>query len=414
MIRSSSAVPVVLHTRVVVGAGGGPDKTILNSPRFLAGRYRLLCAYMHRPDDPGFEHLRRKADDAGAPLVSIHDRGPLDVTVLTQMLAVCRRERVTIWHGHDYKSNLLGLLLRPFHPMRLVTTAHGWVQKTRRTPIYDFIDRLCLPRYEAVVCVSDDLYRQALACGVRKRRCFLIENAIDTAEYSRTLSAAEAKARLGVPASRLVVGGIGRLSDEKGFDLLIRAADQLIKDGLDLELLIAGEGHEKANLEALVAQLGRQDRIRLLGYRSDVKELFQAMDVFALSSIREGLPNVVLEAMALEVPVAATRVAGVPRLIRPEENGLLMNPGSQEELTGTLGRLLRDGELRQRLARGGRQTIQEKHSFRVRMDKIAALYDRLLNRTVSGTIGGDFTSYRGDIARAVSTASRAESGGLGP
>ena len=80
--------------------------------------------------------------------------------------------------------------------------------------------------------------------------------------------------------------------------------------------------------------------------------IYQALDVFALSSLREGLPNVVLEAMALEVPVAATRIAGVPRLIRDGENGLLVEPGSVDELVAALGRLLGDPELRRRLAHG--------------------------------------------------------------
>lgn len=380
-MAAESDIPVVLHTRVVVGAGGGPEKTILNSPRFLDGRYRLLCAYMHAPADPGFETLRRKAAEATAPLLSVHDRSPFDFSVVSQLLAICRQEKVKIWHAHDYKSDALGLLLRMFYPMRLVTTVHGWVEKTRRTPIYYFVDRLCLPRYEAVVCVSDDLYKQCLAYGVPRKRCFLIENAIDTVEYARKLSLADAKNRLSIPLDRLVIGGMGRLSAEKGFDLLIRAVDQLLKTGLNVELLIAGEGNEKESLQNLISQLGLEDRIRLLGYRTDTKELFQAMDVFALSSFREGLPNVVLEAMALEVPIAATRVAGMPRLIQSGENGLLIEPGSVEQLAGALASLIRDAGLRQRLAAAARQTIEKNHNFRIRMDKIAALYDSLLHRS---------------------------------
>ena len=93
--------------------------------------------------------------------------------------------------------------------------------------------------------------------------------------------------------------------------------------------MIVGEGDEQARLEALIAELGRGDRVRLLGYRPETCGLYEAMDVFALSSLREGLPNVLLEAMALEVPVVATRVAGVPRLIHDGENGLLVEPGSR-------------------------------------------------------------------------------------
>src|SRR5262245_25672385 len=143
--RGRSAAPVVLDTRVVSGSGGGPDKTILNSPRFLTPMgYRMLCAYMHPPGDPGFEQLRREAEPWRAPLLSVHDRGPLDWRVASAMLRICRREKVAVWHGHDYKSNALGLLLRPFWRMKLVTTVHGWVHETRRTPLYYAVDRLSL------------------------------------------------------------------------------------------------------------------------------------------------------------------------------------------------------------------------------------------------------------------------------
>lgn len=381
---SPSNPVVVLDARVVSGPGGGPDKTILNSPRFLtAAGYRNLCAYLHPPDDPGFEQLRMRAQAAEAPLLAIPDRGPWDWRVIGRMLDICRRERVAIWHGHDYKSNALGLLLRRFWPMRLVTTVHGWVKHTRRTPLYYRIDRFCLPRYERVICVSKDLHEECLALNVPAERCLLIENGIDLAEYSRTNTVAEARLPLGIPPGRLVVGAIGRLSAEKGFDLLIRAVDRLIRAGLDVELLIAGEGEEEPRLRALATELGCGERVHLLGYRANVKELYQAFDVFALSSLREGLPNVLLEAMALEVPVLATRIAGVPRLIDGKTSGLLIQPGSVDELTRALERLLGDAELRRRLARSGRETIASRYSFAERMRKIQAVYDDVLGQSSS-------------------------------
>ena len=177
---------VVLDARVVCGTGGGPDKTILNQPRFLtAAGYRNLCAYMYPLGDPGFESLRQRTEAAEAPLLEFPDRGPWDWRVIGRMLEICRRERVAIWHGHDYKSNALGLLLRRFWPMRLVTTVHGWVKHTRRTPLYYRIDRFCLPRYERVICVSQDLHGGMSNPGVPAERCVLIENGIDLAEYAR-------------------------------------------------------------------------------------------------------------------------------------------------------------------------------------------------------------------------------------
>jgi glycosyltransferase involved in cell wall biosynthesis len=379
MIRArTNPMTVVLETRVVSGAGGGPDKTILNSPRFLTSAgYHTICAYMHPPCDPGFDQLRQKAQVWQAPLLSVQDRGPWDWKVLSQLLNICRRERVAIWHGHDYKSNAVGLVLNRFWPMHLVTTVHGWVHETRRTPLYYWVDKLCLPRYQRVICVSEDLYQQCIARGVTAERCVLIENAIDTTEFSRQWTAAQAKQRLGIAPERLVIGAVGRLSQEKGFDILIRSVAQLLSQGLDLELIIIGEGDARPQLEALITELGVSERIRLLGYRNDTREVYQAMDLFALSSHREGLPNVLLEAMALKVPVVATRIAGIPRLIQDGENGVLVEAGSLDSLTQALGGLIRDPERRAQLSAAGRQTIEQRYSFEVRMQKIRALYDAL-------------------------------------
>jgi glycosyltransferase involved in cell wall biosynthesis len=377
-----AAMPVVLDARVVNGSGGGPDKTILNQPRFLApAGYRNLCAYLHPPDDPGFEQLRLKARAWRAPLVAVPDRGPWDWRVVSALLRVCRRERVRVWHGHDYKSNALGLLLRRFWPMRLVTTVHGWVKYTRRTPLYYRIDRFCLPRYERVLCVSPDLERECLAAGVPAERCLLIENGIDLEEFSRRRTVEEAKRDHGTDVGRLLVGAVGRLSPEKGFDVLIRAADRLLAGGVDLDLVIVGDGDERPRLQELIERLGRADRIRLLGYRANLRELYEMMDCLALSSLREGLPNVLLEAMALEVPVVATGIAGVPRLITDEANGLLVGPGSADDLAAALGRVLADRGLRDRIGRAGRATVELRYSFAARMDRIRALYDELLGRT---------------------------------
>ncbi len=371
---------MILHTRVVSGTGGGPEKTILNSPRFLVPfGYDALCAYMHPPGDPGFEELRQKAQALDAPLEGIEDRGPLDWRVVRRMIRLCREREVAVWHGHDYKSNALGLLVRRFHPMRLVTTVHGWVKFTRRTPFYYWVDRLCLRHYETVICVSDDLHQRCLDSKVPAERCTVIENAIDTEQFARRQSVDEAKRGLGFNPQRLTIGAVGRLSEEKNFEGLIRAVDRLITAGLDLELIIAGDGDRRESLEALIEKLGRSDRIRLLGYRSDTIDLYQAMDLFVLSSLREGLPNVILEAMAMGVPVLSTRVAGVPRLITDRQNGLLVEPGDVDSLAECLKQLAEDASLRDRLATAGRRTVEESYSFANRMEKVRAVYERLLS-----------------------------------
>jgi glycosyltransferase involved in cell wall biosynthesis len=174
-----------------------------------------------------------------------------------------------------------------------------------------------------------------------------------------------------------VIGAVGRLSAEKAFDLLIRVVHALAQEGTDVVLLIVGEGDERPRLEALIAELNMANRVRLLGYRSDTRDVYQALDAFVLCSFREGLPNVLLEAMALEVPVIATRVAGIPRLVQDGANGLLVEAGDVSALQDAVRRLQEQPELRARLGSAGRATVEARYSFETRMRKIQELYARL-------------------------------------
>lgn len=367
----------ILDARIVSGTGGGPEKTIINSPRFLLNsRYRHLVAYLHPPDDPGFAVIEQRAAEKNCPLVGIPDPGLMSWSVIRELVRLCREHDIRVWHGHDYKTNLLGLILKPFTRFRLVTTLHGWVQHAGNLPLYYKIDRWTLPFYEEVIAVSADLHQAALEAGVKKERLHLIENGIDTEEFRRAAPAAST-ARDGVPPGRLVIGAVGRLSKEKGFDLLIEAARRLIEEGRDIALWIAGEGDEKAALQSQIDSSGHADRIRLLGFQKDTRGLFEKFDLFCLSSLREGLPNVVLEAMAMSVPVVATRCGGMEKLGTDGQDCLLVDAGSVEPLLAGLRRLIDEAELRVGLAAAARRLIEERYSFKRRMDRVIAVYDRL-------------------------------------
>lgn len=376
--RSSSAgAQPVLHVRIVSGAGGGPEKTILNSPRHLVGSpHPALVAYLHDPEQQGFERIRDLAREKQCPLFEIHDRRPLlDMRrVLRELSSLVREHGVRIWHAHDYKSNLIGVLLRRRHSLKLVTTVHGWVKHTRKTPFYYAIDRWTLPRHDAVLCVSEDLHQRCAALGVAPDKLWLVPNAIDTQEFSRRAPAASVALRADMPGGRILIGAVGRLSEEKGFELLIQAVERLVAEGLDLELWIAGEGDRRSALEAQIAASPCAARLRLLGFRSDTRELFEAFDLFCLSSLREGLPNVVLEAMALEVPVLATRCGGMQAFARDAEDALLCAPASVEALMDGLRRLATDVALRSSLARAARQRIEAEFSFEQRMRRVLDIY----------------------------------------
>lgn len=371
--------PMVLHVRVVTGHGGGPEKTILNSPRFLRRLgYQSKLAYMHPPGDPGLKSLQDRGRALNAEVLSVPDRGPFDLSVIHRLRTLCRDLKVAIWHGHDYKSNLLGLLIRPFWRMKLVTTLHGWTNLSGRMPLYATLDKFVLKYYQALVCVSDDLKAECLRWRVAPDRCHVIYNAIDTEDYRRRLAILAAKRRLSAPESGVLIGTVGRLSPEKGYDLLIRAVNKLHNSGCPVTLWIAGDGDYRGILQQLIEELGCQEYVRLVGHLADPKTFYEAMDVFVLSSIREGLPNVVLEAMAMETPVVATRVAGVPTLVEDGISGLIVDAGSEEALVTGLGKLITDPALREAFRQEGRRRVESHFAFDQRMEKIVRVYDRIL------------------------------------
>ena len=389
MQNTMSLHPLVLHTRVVSGTGGGPEKTILNSPRFLRQHgFDCVCVYFRHPHDPGFQSIEQKAVAADAALVGVDDHGAADFRLvgrLRELLEPYRGRRV-IWHGHDYKSNLAGLWLRRRFPLTLVSTVHGWVLKTWKSPAYYALDRWCLRRYDRVICVSDDLLLACQRAGIAAERLERIPNAIDLQQVAweapsstRLRTRQQAKAELDWPADRLLVLAVGRLSAEKGLGLLIAAVIGLIRQGHDVGLVIVGDGPEREALQQQIAASGVADRIRLDGFLPQLERHYQAADLFALSSLREGLPNVLLEAMAYGLPVVATAIAGIPKLIEEGREGLLVPSGQADALSAAIRSLVGDAALRAQLGSAARKKVEANHCFAKRMQRMAGIYREVIS-----------------------------------
>jgi len=362
----------VLHVRIATGTGGGPEKTILSSPRHLAraGWSAHIC-YLHLPNDPGYAVIEERAERRGAPLTGVPERFPLNPFSLLKLRKLARALGARLWHGHDYKSNLFGLLLRPLIGHHLVTTVHGWVRHTGRTPLYYAIDKWCLKRYDRVIAVSSDLEAECLAIGCDPDRVVHIPNAIDAEEFTRR---APLPAHEGRP---LLIGALARLSEEKGFTLLIDAVERLADEGHDIRLVIAGEGELEGELRARMTGSRHAERFELAGFVSDVPAFLESLDIYCLSSLREGLPNSVLEAMSFELPILSTRCGGMETFLRDGEDGLLIGTGSSDELCDGLRTLITDAALRSRLGAAARSRILSDCSFARRMERVIEVYDSL-------------------------------------
>lgn len=370
----------VLHARVVTRSGGGPDKTILRSAAcFDPAQVAMAAAYLHPVDDPGIQVVCAAARQLRCMLFEVAERGPVDLNAMRQMLSICRDLDINIWHAHDYKTTAMGLLLRRHHPMKLVTTAHGWVEHTWRTRLYFSLEKRLLRYYDHVIAVSEDLAEECARHRVPASRLSYIPNAIDADDYRRATSVEQAKRELGVAPDRLVVGVIGRLSEEKGIDRAIRLIASLKPQFPNVELHLVGEGPHRHELAAVAQQLGVTDAIKWYGWRCDTRRFYEMMDLLLLPSHREGLPNVVLEAMAMGTPVAASRVGGVSDLLDQGNCGVLLDPHATSTWPVLVAPLLIDPSVGQRYARLARQRIEQRFSFTRRMQAVSEVYHRVLN-----------------------------------
>jgi glycosyltransferase involved in cell wall biosynthesis len=371
---------MVLHARVVAGSGGGPDKTILRSARYAqAHGLRMGAVYLHPRGDGGVNVLRRRAAEQQCPFWSVAEAGPLDLRVLRPLLQLCREQHVTVWHGHDYKSNLLGLLLRPLWPMRLVTTAHGWTDETWRTRAYRRLDLWAMRRYEKVIVVSPLLARQCLNAGVEAGRLHHVSNAIDVIEYRRERSVDEARQRLGIAPARLAIGVIGRLSVEKGVDRALHCLAALYRRYPHVELHVVGDGPRHAALEALARKLHISPAVRFWGWQAEPRRFYEAMDMLLLPSHTEGAPNAVLEAMAMGVPVAATDVGAVREMLDDGRCGVVLPVSDVPRWSDLIAPLLVSADRRRVLADRALQRVTDNYSFDRRMQRVLSIYDQMLH-----------------------------------
>ena len=370
----------MMHLRVVSGTGGGPEKTILNSPRFIRKHgYDAHVVYLCPPDPVIQESLRTRAEKQQCPLTLIEDHGIRDFSVVSKLIQFCRREKIELFQAHDYKSNAIGLIARRFHKMHMATMLHGWTDTTGRMPLYIAIDKRCLPWYEKLICVSEDLVEECRKLRIPDRKIHLVHNGIDLATFTRTIPRQEAKRELGAPTDEPMIGMVCRLSPEKGIVEAIAMISRLNALGKRVHLWVAGDGPYRPEIEKEIAKNNLPSQVKLLGQLADTRVFYQAMDAFLLNSIREGLPNVVLEAMALEVPVVATRVAGVPRLIYPDKTGWLIEPGDQQALDNSVLESIYGSAIDDRVAQA-RRLIEDEFSFTQRMQRVADIYDSLWAR----------------------------------
>ena len=367
----------VLELRSVRGTGGGPEKTILLSAAAHDPRaVRVTVCYIRDARDTIFQ-IDTIARQLGIDYLEVPERHSFDPSIWSHLVRVIRDRRIQVVHAHEYKTDLLALLLARATGTIPLATVHGWSGDSRRQRLYYYCDRKLLRFYPLVITVSEPFRQTLLAEGLDPARVRRITNGIDHEVFRRLPEVRTAtRASLGVPLGAIVVGAVGRLEPEKRFDLLIRAAAGLMPQ--EVHVVIAGEGSERPRLEALARQLGIVDRVQLPGHRSDALSIHNALDVYVQTSVREGIPNALLEAMAVETPIVATEVGGTSELIIDRVHGLLVPSGDVAALTDGIVATLVDPDAAALRTAAARRRVEMELSFAARLATIERVYAELV------------------------------------
>jgi glycosyltransferase involved in cell wall biosynthesis len=294
---------------------------------------------------------------------------------LRDALSIFRTERFDLIHCHGYRADLLSLVASTCFRLPVVATVHGFTPNDRYLRLYRKLDLFALRHFKRVMAVSAQMEQDLVAAGLDPARVQFITNAVATPSGAGLQAARrEIRARLGIPETGFVFGFVGRLSEEKGLQHLLRAFQTLSGADGHAHVVLVGDGPEQPALEQTAREMGLTDRITFAGFQSDTSRWYAAMDAFVLPSLTEGTPLALLEAMAHGVPVVATAVGGVPAIVEDQKNGLLVPPADPAALSEAMRAVARDRQLRQRLSAAGARLVQEQFNIERWTRKVEDLY----------------------------------------
>jgi glycosyltransferase involved in cell wall biosynthesis len=315
--------------------------------------------------------LASTATALGAGIVCLDKRPGVRPGLVARMRSALRRVRPDVVHTHEpgpmfYTAMATFGLGVPLH----VHTEHGKKDYTLRR--LRWLARAGARRVRAFYCLTQDMADWVSGHGVvSRRKVRLIHNGIDTAAYRTGGNRTAVRAGLDLPAAAPVIGTVGRLVEIKRQDVLLRAFARVVRRVPDAHLMLVGDGPRRGDLEALAAELDIAGRVRFVGAQPSSAPYLHAMDVFALTSRSEGMPQSLLEAGVAAVPAIASAVGGIPEVVTHDRTGLLFPAGDDAALADGLYRLLTDRPLAAGLAAAARDHVEGRYS----VSRMAQEYD---------------------------------------
>lgn len=333
---------------------------------------------------------------AGLGIDTVDFDGKPFARILLELRRMVRAGGYTLVHCHGSRANLMGALLKLCTRVTVVSTVHSdyrldYLGRPLAKLTYGTLNALALRLLDYRIGVSEFMRRLLIGRGFRPNRIFTIHNGVDVSEPPKAESRAEARRSFGLdaPEGAVVLGIAARLNPVKDVGTLLRGFARARAEAPGLRLLIAGDGPERAELEALAAELGLGDSLRFLGWVADMERFYAALDVNVLTSLSETFPYVLTEGARHALATVSSRVGGVPELIVHGETGLLFPPGDDRALSALLVSLAGDAGLRERLGEALWEKVQGEFSSQATAARQKAIYAEILRRKALGRRGRD-------------------------
>ncbi len=366
----------ILHTESSLG-WGGQEHRILAEAKVLRERgHRLLLA-----GDPRGE-LYTRAKMAGFAVFSLEFGGIKNISAGLNLRRLLRQEQVDILNTHSSLDSWVGFLawLTLGKTVKLLRTRH-----LSTLVAANWRNRRLYQAPAAVITTSQgiaELLHERL--GVPRPRLHAIPTGISLTEFAPRPPDPDLAARLHLPPGIFVFGTVSVLRSWKGHLYILEAFRQVLDEGRKAILVIVGDGPYRPVIEDKIKELGLTEQVRLTGHQDKVPEWLALMDGFIQASYaNEGVPQALLQALAMGKPVVATATGGIPEVIVPAETGLLSPPRDSRALAGAMSRLMEDGSLREKFSRRGPQAAASRHSLEKMADALEALYAEIMGSSSS-------------------------------
>ncbi len=357
---------------------GGPEKQFLHHARDArdASYQVILGSFQDGAEPPEILTLARRY---GIETVSIP--GGIRPGLVDDLSQYLTQHRIDLLCTHGYKANVVGHFAAKHAGIPWVPFVHGFTAETWQVTLYERLERSLLVRSPWVVCTSPAQARELGRLRRGRHAPLVIQNAVLAPRETGTSHAAiPSREELGFTGRAFVFGAAGRFSREKGHRFLLEAFAMLSKmlPSQPIELLLLGEGREESSLRSQSRRLGIEPRVCFAGFQSRPAPWMKVMDCMVQPSLAEGMPNSVLEAMLLGVPVIASSVGGVPEVIADGQTGLLVEPGSAVALAEAMKKIVRSAPLCRRLAIDARRHVEHNFSPARQRTLLEMLYKTLL------------------------------------